>query len=205
MVAPKLRADSWAALLTPEQQWALYDYHYQVAKGKWELSAAWAVKEFELAKGPSRAAFYNWKDPMDDLEKVRHQEIRTIADQRIEEAARNIEVADPKIQRALMAEAMSRAMVEKDPEAAKKFIDMTTSLIRAVSDQKELELRGREVDLKTAAERRKDEELALAREKFEYDAAKKAMAFAAEIKTVSADDSLDDDEKIAKVRQALFG
>ena len=32
-----------------------------------------------------------------------------------------------------------------------------------------------------------------------------AMEFAAEIKTVAADDGLDDDEKIQKVREALFG
>jgi len=51
----------------------------------------------------------------------------------------------------------------------------------------------------------KDEQLRLAREKFEYDAAKKAMELAAEIKTVAADDALDDDEKIQKVREALFG
>ena len=67
MVAPKVRADSWASLLTPEQQWALYDFHYQTAKGKWELSAAWAAKEFELANAPSRAAFYTWKAQMDEL------------------------------------------------------------------------------------------------------------------------------------------
>ena len=32
-----------------------------------------------------------------------------------------------------------------------------------------------------------------------------AMALAAEIKTVAADDSLNDDEKVRKVREALFG
>ena len=63
------------------------------------------------------------------------------------------------------------------------------------TDQRERELR-----LKAAAQQTKDEQLRLAREKFEFDAAK-----AAEIKSISADDSLAADEKIARVRAALFG
>lgn len=59
--------------------------------------------------------------------------------------------------------------------------------------------------LKAAAQQTKDEQLKLAREKFEFDAAKAAMAKAAEIKSISADDSLAADEKIARVRAALFG
>jgi len=64
-----------------------------------------------------------------------------------------------------------------------------------------------EEKLKLDAARQKtaDEQLKLAREKFEFDAAKAAMAKAAEIKSISADDSLAADEKIAKVRAALFG
>ena len=59
--------------------------------------------------------------------------------------------------------------------------------------------------LKAAAQQTKDEQLRLAREKFEFDAAKTAMAKAAEIKSISADDTLAADEKIARVRAALFG
>ena len=65
--------------------------------------------------------------------------------------------------------------------------------------------RERELKLKAAAQQTKDEQLKLAREKFEFDAAKAAMAKAAEIKSISADDSLAADEKIARVRAALFG
>lgn len=184
MVAAKVRADSWAALLTPEQQWALYDHHYQVVHGKWELSAAWAEKEFKLTRRPSRAAFYEWKAQMDELEAVRAEEIRNVTSERIANAAEGIDIADEKIKRALLAEAMNRALIERNPEAAERFIKMTTALINC--------------DLKKT-------DLALAREKFEFDAAKKAMELAAEIKTVSADDSLDEDDKIQKVREALFG
>ena len=55
------------------------------------------------------------------------------------------------------------------------------------------------------AQQTKEDQLRLAREKFEFDAAKKAMELAAEIKDVAGDDSLDDDEKIQMVRKALFG
>lgn len=199
MVAPKVRADSWASLLTSEQQWALYDFHYQTAKGKWELSAAWAAKEFELANAPSRAAFYTWKAQMDELEKIRHEEIRSIADQRIEEAAKGIEVADPKIQRALMAEAMNRALVEKNGEAAGKFITMVTNLIQAVTSQKAVELKAQEVTLKTSAERRKDEELEIAKRKLALLEQREAAANGA-----LSDKKLTDADKLAKMKE-IFG
>lgn len=167
MVAPQVRADSWAALLKPEQQWALFDFHYQTAKGKWELSCAWAEKEFELSRRPSRAGFYTWLGEMRKLDSIRHQEIRTLADERINEAAKDIALDDPKFHRAILAEAMSQSLVLKDPEAGSKYMTMVSNIVHAAMRQKELELRGKEVELKQQAEKRKDEELALAREKFE--------------------------------------
>lgn len=62
-----------------------------------------------------------------------------------------------------------------------------------------------ELDLKARAQQTKDAALRLARDKFEYDAARKAMEQAALIKGIQSDTSLDDDAKILKVREALFG
>ena len=51
----------------------------------------------------------------------------------------------------------------------------------------------------------KMQDLALQREKFETDAAKKAMAFVAEIKSIAANKSLDSDARVEQVRLRLFG
>lgn len=75
----------------------------------------------------------------------------------------------------------------------------------AAAKFKEATLKSNELALRERAQETKDEQLKLAREKFEFDAAKKAMELAAEIKDVAGDDSLDDDEKIQMVRKALFG
>lgn len=55
------------------------------------------------------------------------------------------------------------------------------------------------------AEDRQREEHRLNREKFEFDAAKAAKKFAAEIKTISANPKLNESQKINAIRQRLFG
>lgn len=49
------------------------------------------------------------------------------------------------------------------------------------------------------------EKLRLDRQKFEFDAARRAMEEAAKIKTIAADGALNSDQKIAAVRKVLFG
>ena len=205
MIAPKVRADSWAALLSPEQQWALFNYHYEVVHGKWELSCAWAEKEFELSRRPSRAGFYTWLEQMNKLEEIHNEEIRTIADERAKSAAAQLTVGSETMRQALTAKMMDLILVSGDLKAADIVKNIFTALSQEDTAAKALQLKGREVELKQQAQETRDEQLKLAREKFEFDAAKKAMELASEIKSVAADDSLDDDEKIQKVREALFG
>ena len=205
MIAPKVRADSWAALLSPEQQWALFNYRYEVVHGKWELSCAWAEKEFELSRRPSRAGFYTWLEQMNKLEEIHNEEIRTIADERAKSAAAQLTVGSETMRQALTAKMMDLILVSGDLKAADIVKNIFTALSQEDTAAKALQLKGREVELKQQAQETRDEQLKLAREKFEFDAAKKAMELASEIKSVAADDSLDDDEKIQKVREALFG
>ena len=63
----------------------------------------------------------------------------------------------------------------------------------------------RKIALELARQKTSEEQLRLAREKFEFDAAKAAMEKAAQIRAISADESLSADAKIAAVRTALFG
>ena len=167
MIAPKVRADSWAALLSPEQQWALFNYHYEVVHGKWELSCAWAEKEFELSRRPSRAGFYTWLEQMNKLEEIHNEEIRTIADERAKSAAAQLTVGSETMRQALTAKMMDLILVSGDLKAADIVKNIFTALSQGEATAKALELKGREVELKQQAQETRDEQLKLAREKFE--------------------------------------
>jgi len=75
---PKIRADSWAAKLTPPQQWKLYRKARQ--SDDWTEALGWAKEEFHLDINPSRSAFFNWMAAMRKLEGQRRlEEISTAA------------------------------------------------------------------------------------------------------------------------------
>lgn len=199
MIAPKVRADSWAALLSPEQQWALFNHHYQVVHGKWQLSCAWAEKEFELSRRPSRAAFYEWLDQMNALEEAHNEEIRTLADERAKNAAAQLTVGSETMRQALTAKMMDLILVAKDPDAADKVMKIVSALAQGDAATKALELKAREVALKQSAEKRKDEELEIARRKLALLEQKEAAA-----KKTANDTKLTSDQKLAKMKE-IFG
>ena len=199
MIAPKVRADSWAALLSPERQWALFNHHYQVVHGKWQLSCAWAEKEFELSRRPSRAAFYEWLDQMNALEEAHNEEIRTLADERAKNAAAQLTVGSETMRQALTAKMMDLILVAKDPDAADKVMKIVSALAQGDAATKALELKAREVALKQSAEKRKDEELEIARRKLALLEQKEAAA-----KKTANDTKLTSDQKLAKMKE-IFG
>ena len=190
----KVRTDSWAAGLSEEQSWALYS---KARRCQWQEAAAWAVKEFGLEKGPSRTAFYAWLTARREDEHEHRMGQAAIA--AAEAAALGGRCTkDEALIQAFKALATDVALTTGDAKTASAFVNSAM----AIKDRLQKE---QELALKSAAQSTKDEQLKLAREKFEFDAAKKAMEKAAEIKTISADDALAADEKIAKVRAALFG
>lgn len=190
----KVRTDSWAAGLSEEQSWALYS---KARRCQWQEAAAWAVKEFGLEKGPSRTAFYAWMTAMREEEHEHRMGQAAIA--AAEAAALGGRCTkDEALIQAFKALATDVALTTGDAKTASAFVNSAM----AIKDRLQKE---QELALKSAAQSTKDEQLKLAREKFEFDAAKAAMEKAAEIKTISADDALAADEKIAKVRAALFG
>ena len=190
----KVRTDSWAAGLSEEQSWALYS---KARRCQWQEAAAWAVKEFGLEKGPSRTAFYAWLTAMrEDEHEHRMGQAAIAAAEATALGGRCTE--DEALIPAFKALATDVALTTGDAKTASAFVNSAM----AIKDRLQKE---QELALKSAAQSTKDEQLKLAREKFEFDAAKAAMEKAAEIKTISADDALAADEKIAKVRAALFG
>lgn len=190
----KPRTDSWYAMLSEEQLWQLYS----VAKRcQWFETVAHAQKEFGLEAKVSRSAYYRWLDWMRGEESERRLAQARIAALEAGELAKTVGLKDETAIAAYKSLAAEFAL-KSDAKMANRFMQMAMAL-------RDRQLRSREVELKDAAQSTKDEQLKLAREKFEFDAAKAAMEKAAEIKTISADDALAADEKIAKVRAALFG
>jgi len=59
-----LRSNSWAAKLTKEQQWELYEKSKQPDMLSCTKVIEWAAQEYGLRKSPSIAAFYRWKAAM---------------------------------------------------------------------------------------------------------------------------------------------
>lgn len=192
------RSDSWAGKLSEDEQCLIFE-RWMRSGEKWENIADWAVEEFEgkIDRKPSRSSLYEWRDRFRPIfnrhesAKVRH------AGELVAEYANANEVTDEQYIAALKAIG-SKAMVAKDAKTM-------AQCIRSAMEIEDRLMRAEELELKGKAQATKEADLALAREKFEFDAAKRAMDEAAKIKTVAADDSLDDDEKIAKVREVLFG
>ena len=200
MIAPKVRADSWAALLSPEQQWALFNYHYEVVHSKWELSCAWAEKEFELSRRPSRAGFYTWLEQMNKLEEIHNEEIRTLADERAKSAAAQLTVGSETMRQALTAKMMDLILVSGDLKAADIVKNIFTALSQEDTAAKALQLKGREVELKQQAQETRDEQLKLAREKFEA-AERRLNAVQEAVKTAKNKGGLTE-ETLKKIEEA---
>ena len=202
MIAATVRADSWAAPLTAAQMWAIYDFHYNPdggAAGKWDVTCEWAEKEFELPRKPGREAFYKWLRSMRELAPAHRREVRETADEIAAEGAKSLAVTDDQIINFVKSRALDAATVAKNPQEAERFLRMADSLIRAGQKDAELKMRQRELDLKAAAQQTKDEQLKLAREKFE--AAEKRLNA---VQGAVDEPQLSDAERVAKIK-SIFG
>ena len=202
MIAASVRADSWASVLEPAEMWTVYDFHYNPdggAAGKWEVTAAWAEKEFKLSRRPSREAFYKWLKAMKELAPAHRREVRETADEIAAESAKSLTVNDTEIIAFAKSRALDAATVAKNPEEAERFMRMAEMFIRAGQKEAELTIKREELELKTRAQSVKEDELKLAREKFEAAERRENAA-----KGALADNKLTDADKIAKMKE-IFG
>lgn len=183
----KTRTDSWAAALTEEQSWTLY---YKAMRCQWQEAAAWAVKEFELERSPSRTGFYGW------LKQMRAQE----HEHRMGEAAIAAAEAAALGKKATKDEALIAALKTLATEAALNTDAKTASaLIQSAMALKDRLQKAEDLDLKAKAQAVKEADLALAREKFE--AAEKRLNAA---KDTANDTKLTNEEKLARMKE-IFG
>ena len=165
----KVRTDSWAAKLTEDQAWALF---YKARQCEWQVAARWAVKEFGLERAPSRTGFYEWKAAMAKDEHRHSMEQGLLAQAMVREGAASNDLKDGEARRALEQKAVEIAMLTGDVKTAKSLYELTLAI-------RDRELHAAELDIKERSQKTKDEQLRLAREKFE--AAEKRLERVAEI------------------------
>lgn len=163
------RTDSWAAGLTEEQQWQLF---YKSQRCHWSIAAAWAAKEYNLPEAPKKTAFYDWRSRLQREEHDHNLAQALVAQAQARRLAKDYLIDDKTAIASLMSTATEAAFVTHDGKLAAQLIQSAL----AVRDRSQ---RDRELDLKERAQKTKDEELLLAREKFE--AAEKRLERVAEI------------------------
>ena len=200
----KTRSDAWGEDLPEETRWEIYGFTKPPREGddasRPHLKSYEDAREHAAARGitpPSRAGWYRFLARMRKAEHLRLVYRVQGAGETATDLAREAGITDATAAEAFRALSVNAAMDGDDKGAA--------LYANAAAKFKEATLKSNELALRERAQETKDEQLKLARAKFEFDAAKKAMELAAEIKDVAGDDSLDDDEKIQKVREALFG
>ena len=192
MDTAKIRSDAWYATLTEAQLWQAYSVFRRDA---WFKVAEYVETEFGIRR-PGRNALYSWAAWMRKQESGHRIEEAVAARDEAGELAATVTKDDTLID-AFKSMASMLAMKNNAGEAV-KFTKMALALAAAQTKTRELEL-------KAAAQKTKDDALSLSREKFEFSAAKEAIKFADTIKSIVADTSLTDDERINAVRKTLFG
>lgn len=156
IAGPKLRADSWAAPLSEAQRW---DVYFRMKRGRWTDVARWIEEELGI-EAPGRTALYEFARRMRAGEQAWRVENAVAAAAEAGELARDAEQKDEHLTAAFRALAADTAMRTGDAGAAKRWMDMSLAL--AAERTKKVELA-----LKAKAQKTKDEQLKLARERFE--------------------------------------
>ncbi len=203
------RSDAWEAQLPADTAKELYRLTKPPTEEERQAGRPW-LRDFDRdvlpylslhgIVAPGRATWYRFLGRMRE-EEADSRIVRLFTSKNIAQRMAEAKV-DPRIasdfMTALAMDEATKEDEERNDEAMKIYSNAAAMFASSAQRDKELQL-------KAEKGRRDDEALKLAREKFEFDAAKAAMEKAAEIKTISADDALAADEKIAKVRAALFG
>lgn len=186
----KTRIDSWAAKLAENEgsEWKLF---YKAMRCQWQEAAAWAVKEFDLPRMPSRSSFYDWLKIMRSREHEHRMSEAAIA--AAEAAALGKTVTKDEALIAAFKSLATEAALRTDAKTATSFIQSAM----AIKDRLQ---KAEEIDLKAAAQATKDDQLKLAREKFEA-AEKRLAAVADAVKTAKSKGGLTK-ETLKKIEEA---
>ena len=182
----KVRTDAWESALDEEAQWMAYD---SASAMPWQKACEWIATHLKC-EAPSRSAWYRFLSRMRKRDSVRRIERVAQSVAEAEETAKQAGVKDEVFVATLKSLALDAAL-SKDKSAS----SLTQAAV-AIWDRAQKE---RELELKQRAQATRDEQLRLAREKFE--AAEKRLAATAE---VVADSKLTEAERMAKLRE-IYG
>ena len=184
----KRRPDSWYAALSEEDEWQLYSLSRRC---QWYEVVAHARKEMGLAAKVSRSGYYRWLDRMRGEESERRLAQARIAALEAGDLAKTVGLKDETAIAAYKSLAAEFAL-KSDAKTASRFMQMAMAL-------RDRQLKSREVELRDAAQSTKDEQLKLAREKFEAAERRENAA-----KAAVSDKKLTDEERMAKLRE-IYG
>lgn len=184
-----VRTDSWAASLTEDQQWRVFD---KAKNCSWEDAAAWAVAEYKMGKMPSRTAFFNWKKAMQKEEHPHLIEMSLLAQEQAKSIAEKFNITDEEHIKMLMSAATNATILSSNPK-------LTASLIESAMNIKDRAQRAQEIKIEERKIAVKEEELVLARRKLEAWEKSKLEA-----KKVVEDKKMTAEEREARIK-AIFG
>ena len=189
---PKGNPSAWWKKLTPEQREMVYDF---ADAHTLDGTVAWIKSEFDIET--SKTSLGDW------LEKVRGEkttealflerleELRK-ADERSHEigvsVGNTLQLHESNV--VLLSQALQAAQIANDHQALKAAAVGLSMVMEAVAKSKKAD-----ADVLTAETQR---------DKFQFDAAKAALANAAELQAINAE-KIDDSEKRARAIKVLFG
>ncbi len=192
------RKDSWAGELLDDEAAEIFE-RWRVYKGAWEEFAEWIASTYPKSRKPSRSALYAWAstDPAHPgagfraFLAVRSARIRA-AGKEMAEWARSIDESDETLANGFKALGCDAYTVARDGK-------LGAALMAEYRNLTEQALHRQEISLKARAQSTKDEQLKLAREKFE--AAEKRLSA---VQGAVDAPQLTDAERVAKIK-GIFG
>jgi len=188
------RSDSWYAGLTEEQLWEMYSAAKSFGSA-WYKTIEWANAKWKLELKTSKTAYYRWKDWMYDQDSGTRAHFAALAARSVEEQAAAARIIDKSLTEAIKTLTAQALFVADDPVKGKALAETFSKFATAALEAEKLKLAA-------AAQQTKDEQLKLAREKWE--AAEKRLERVAEIADAARGGKVDP-EKVADEIDRILG
>ena len=185
------RSDSWYAGLTEEQLWEMYSTAKKFGSA-WYKTIEWANAKWKLELKTSKTAYYRWKEWMYDQDSGTREHFAALTSRSVEEQAAAARILDRSLTDGIKSLAAQALFVADDPVKGKALAETFSKFATAA-------LEGEKLKLAAAAQSTKDEQLKLAREKFEA-AEKRLNAVQGAVDAPQ----LTDAERVAKIK-SIFG
>ena len=163
------RIDHWAAALPEKTLWEIY---YRIKSMRWMDAAELVVREYGAQRQPGRNSIYEFKCRMREEESAHRMAEVAVAQAEAAALAKGRSLSDEDTEAAYKQLATELVLRTGSAKDAKPLVEMAA----AIADRRQ---RDAELALKEKAQATKDEQLKLAREKFE--AAEKRLERVAEI------------------------